>query len=93
MIFNFLFDKGLGGEMYKRDKLQFVAQMNGLSKEFETLMDHPRIVKKMDDSIRFSEERKIDSTPTIVVEGVMFAERDYKNMVTIINALLKDPVN
>lgn len=93
MIFDFLFNKGLGKEMFKRDKLQFVAQLNGLTKEFNSLMDHPRIVNKMDESIRFSNEKKIDSTPTIVVENVMFAERDYANMVAIINGLLKEPVN
>jgi len=93
MIFDFLFDKGLGLGMFKRDKLQFVAQMNGLEKEFRNLMDDPRIVRKMEESIRFSDDRKIDSTPTVVVEGVMIAERGYQNMATIINALLKDPVN
>ncbi len=93
MIFEFLFDKGLGREMFKKDKLQFVAQLNGLKKEFDTLMDDPKIVKKMEDSIQYSKEKKIDSTPTLVIENAIIPERDYANLVTIINALLKEPVN
>lgn len=92
MIFDFLFDKGLGKEMFKRDKLQFVAQLNGLTEEFNTMMDDPRIVRKMENSMQFAKERKIDATPAIVIENVILPERDYANLVTIINALLKEPV-
>lgn len=92
MIFDFLFNKGLGTEMFKRDKLAFVARLNGLEEEFKTLMDHPRIVQKMKESMRFADDRKINSTPTVVIEKVMFPERNYGNLVTIINGLLKEPV-
>ncbi len=93
MIFDFLFDKGLGVEMFKRDKLQFVAQMNGLTEEFKSRMDSPEIVSKMRKSMDYAKERKIDSTPTVVIENVIFAERDLGNLITIINALLKKPVS
>ncbi|MCP4752972.1 MAG: thioredoxin domain-containing protein [Proteobacteria bacterium] len=92
MIFAFIHDKGLGRGMYNRDKLKFVAKLNGLSKEFETMMDDPQIVKKMTESVRYSKSRKINSTPTLVIEDVMMVDRSFANLVTIINALLKEPV-
>ena len=39
-----------------------------------------------------AKEKKIDSTPTLVIENVIFPNRNYSNLVTIINALLKEPV-
>jgi predicted DsbA family dithiol-disulfide isomerase len=93
MIFDFLFDKGLGAEMFKRDKLQFVARLNGLSDEFKTMMDDPEIVAAMNRSVAFAKKRRIESTPTLVVEGVLIPTRQFDNLVTIINALLKEPVN
>ncbi len=92
MIFDFIFNKGLGREMFTRDKLQFVARMNGLTYEFKTMMDDPKIVKKMNESMDFAKQRNIDSTPTLVIESVMIAQRNYSNLVTIINGLLKEPV-
>ena len=92
MTFDFIFNKGLGKEMFKRDKLQFVARLNGLTKEFNTMMDAPEIVKKMNDSMAYAQSKKIDSTPTLVIEDVMIPNRHYSNLVTIINALLKEPV-
>jgi len=92
MIFDFIFNKGLGNQMFTRDKLQFVARMTGLTNEFKTMMDDPQIVKKMNDSMDFAKARKIDSTPTLVIEKVMIAQRNYSNLVTIINGLLKEPV-
>jgi len=92
-IFDLLFNKGLGVEMFKRDKLQFVAQMNGLTEQFKSRMDSPEIVGKMRKSMNYAKERKIDSTPTVVIENVIFAERDLGNLTTIINALLKKPVS
>ena len=92
MTFDFIFNKGLGKEMFNRDKLQFVARLNGLTKEFNTMMDAPEIVKKMNESMDYAKEKKIDSTPTLVIENVMIPNRRYSNLVTIINALLKEPV-
>ncbi|MBU2647351.1 thioredoxin domain-containing protein [bacterium] len=92
MVFDFIFNKGLGAEMFNRDKLQFVARLNGLEKEFDTMMDAPEIVQKMNDSMQYAKDKKIDSTPTLVVEDVLIPERTYANLVTIINALLKEPV-
>ncbi len=93
MTFDFIFNKGLGTEMFKRDKLQFVARLNGLTKEFNTMMDAPEIVKKMNDSMDYARGKKIDSTPTLVIEDVMIPNRQHSNLVTIINALLKEPVH
>jgi predicted DsbA family dithiol-disulfide isomerase len=93
MIFDFVFDKGLGLGMYQRDKLQFVARLIGLSEEFKTMMDDPEIIDAMNRSVAFSRERGIESTPTLVMEGVLIPSRQYDNLVTIINALLKDPVH
>lgn len=89
MIFNFIFDKGLGAEMFTRDKLQFVARMAGLKSEFNTLMDSPEIISKMNASIEFSDLRRIDSTPTIVVQNVLKANREYDNLERLVEALLK----
>ncbi len=93
MIFDFIFDKGLGESMFERDKLQYVAQMNGLSAEFKSRMDDPDIVQKMNDSVQFSRQRKIDSTPTLVIEDAIKPEAYYTNLVSIINSLLIEPVN
>jgi len=92
MIFDFVHEKGLGNSMFTRDKLQFVAKLNGLSKEFKTRMDDPKIVRKMNESAEYSDKRNITSTPTIVIEDVLKADRRFSNLNTIINALLKDPV-
>jgi len=92
MIFDFIFEKGLGREMFTRDKLQFVARMNDLTEEFEAKMDAPEIVDMMNKSVQFANERKIDATPTLVIEKVLIADRKYSNLVTIINSLLKEPV-
>jgi len=92
MTFDFIFNKGLGKQMFNRDKLQFVARLNGLSEEFKTMMDSPEIVKKMNESMDYAREKKIDSTPTLVIENVMIPNRHHSNLVTIINALLKEPV-
>lgn len=90
MIFNFHFNSGVN--MYDRDKLRFVAKMNGLSEEFKTRMDSPEIVAKMKESVQFAEINNITSTPTLVIENSIIPVRDYTNLVTIINALLKEPV-
>ena len=92
MIFDFVHEKGLGRSMFTRDKLRFVAKLNGLSNEFKTRMDDPNIIQKMKASAEYAEKRNITSTPTIVIENVLKAERDFNNLSTIINSLLKDPV-
>ena len=92
MIFDFVHEKGLGNSMYTRDKLQFVARLNGLEDDFKKRMDDPKIVSQMNQSVAYSDKRKIDSTPTIIIEDAIKANRTYGNLVTIINALLKDPV-
>ena len=55
-------------------------------------MDDPAIVRKMNQSVEYSDRRDIDSTPTIVIENAIKPNRTFDNLVTIINALLKDPV-
>ena len=92
MIFDFVHEKGLGKSMFTRDKLQFVAKLNGLEDDFKTRMDDPAIVSKMNRSVEYADKRNIDSTPTIVIENGIKANRTYGNLVTIINALLMDPV-
>ena len=92
MIFDFMHEKGLGNSMYTRDKLQFVAKLNGLEDDFKKRMDDPAIVRKMNQSVEYSDRRDIDSTPTIVIENAIKPNRTFDNLVTIINALLKDPV-
>lgn len=92
MIFDFYHIRGLGKAMYSRDKLQFVAKRVGLSKEFKSLMDNPKIVKKMNAGIQLAKEFKVNSTPTVVIEGALKAHGDYDNLVLIINSLLKNPV-
>jgi 2-hydroxychromene-2-carboxylate isomerase len=92
MIFEFIFEKGLGESMFTRDRLQFVAQLNGLSEAFRSLMDAPDIVAKMNASVGFAKERRIQSTPTIVVADTLTVDPFYENLVEIINSLLVEPV-
>ena len=93
MIFDFYHIRGLGKAMYSRDKLQFVAKRVGLTSEFNKRMDDPKIVKKMNAGIQFAKNFKIDSTPTLVIEGALKTSADYDNLVLIINSLLKNPVH
>ncbi len=92
ILFDYIHNKGLGKGMYQRGNLQFVAKRNGLWEEFNTLMDAPEIVNKMNASIQYAKDRSIDSTPTLVIENVLKPKRSFENLVTIINALLKEPV-
>ena len=78
--------------MYARDKLQFVARKHGLSSEFKSMMDSPEIVQKMNEGIQYSQQKNIDSTPTLIIEDVMLPVREFSNLVKIINSLLKEPV-
>jgi len=90
--FDMIFNKGLGAGVFKKDILQFVAKYNGLEKEFKTMMESPEIVKKMNQSIQYADSKNINSTPTLVIGEGMVPEREYNNLVTIINSLLKHPV-
>ena len=92
MIFDFYHQKGLERQIYERDKLQYVARFNGLTEQFKKEMDSKEIIKKMEASIAFAKEYEINSTPTIIVEKSMKASGDFKNLVKIINSLLKEPV-
>ncbi len=92
MIFQLVFDRGMGRSMFSRDRLQFVARRHKLDNEFKAKMDAPEIIEKMNQSARFAVESSIDATPTLVIEGILKPEREFKNMVKIINALLKEPV-
>ncbi|MBU2514989.1 DsbA family protein [bacterium] len=89
MIFQLVFDGGLREQMFSRDKLQFVAKKHGLENEFKTMMDSPEIIGKMNEGIQYSESRRINSTPTLIIEDSIMPIRDYSNLVTIISALLK----
>lgn len=91
-IFELIFEGGLREQMFSRDKLQFVARRHGLFEAFKTQMDSPRIVRQMNQSIQYAKSRNINSTPTLVIEDAIMPVRTYSNLVTIINALLKEPV-
>lgn len=91
-LFNFIHEKGLGTQLFNRDKLQFVAQIHGLSNEFKTRMDDEIIIRKMNENVQWAADRNIDSTPTLIIEKSLKANRGFKNMVTVINSLLKEPV-
>jgi predicted DsbA family dithiol-disulfide isomerase len=92
-IFNLIFEGGLGEQMFTRDKLQFVARRFGLMKEFNTMMDSPPVVAKMNQSVQYATVRNINSTPTLIIEESIIPIREYSNLVLIINSLLKQPVN
>lgn len=92
MIFSFYHARGIGADMYSRDKLSFVARLNGLSKEFNTLMDDPGIVAKMNKAVSYAENNNVTGTPTLIIEGVIKASGNIENLTVIINSLLKDPV-
>lgn len=91
--FDMIFNKGLGASVFQKDILQFVAQYNGLKKEFEAMMEAPEIVAKMNKSVQYAKSKNIDSTPTLIIGDGMVPEREYNNLITIINSLLKKPVD
>ncbi|MDT8447671.1 MAG: DsbA family protein [bacterium] len=94
MIFNFVHDKGLGKSMFTRDKLQFVAKLTGLSAEFETQMDDPKIVAQMNDGVAYAQAKGVESTPTLVIQdSIKVVGADVANLRKVINSLLVEPVN
>ena len=92
MVFDLVFNKGLGKQMFQRDKLQFVAKKFGLTSKFKSMMDSPDIVRQMNESVQYAQQKNVNSTPTIIIEDVLIPERSFDNLVKIINALLKQPV-
>ncbi len=92
MIFDFFHEKGLGDMVYQRERLKYVARFNGMLDEFEAKMDDPKYVKAMENSVQFAKDKKVESTPTLVVEGVFKTHGDPANLKMIINSLLKNPV-
>lgn len=93
MIFDFIHTKGLGKSMFSRDKLQFVAKLNGLTAEFETLMDDPKIVAQMDAGVAYAKEKGVESTPTLILQdSVKVVGSDMANLKRVVNSLLKEPV-
>lgn len=94
MIFNFVHEKGLGKRMFTRDKLQFVAKLTGLSKEFQTQMDDPKIVEQMNQGVALAQAKGVESTPTLIIEGSMkIVGHDMINLRKVINSLLKEPID
>jgi len=93
MIFDFYHAKGLGGSMYTRDKLQFVARLTGLHGDFKKRMDDPKIVAQMNQSMAYAQEKQVTGTPTLIIQGMIKASGDINNLGVIINSLLKNPVN
>ncbi len=93
-IFSFVFEQGeeVGNRIDTKEILKNVAILEGLSREFDELMEDPGIVKKMNDSIAFAKQADIDSTPTLVIEGAIKTSRDFGNLFGILNSLLKEPV-
>ena len=93
MIFDFIHAKGLGKSMFSRDKLQFVAKLNGLSTEFSQQMDDPKIVKMMDEAMAYAKEKGVESTPTLIInDAVKVVGADLNNLKLVVNSLLKEPV-
>lgn len=91
-IFEFAFDREKGREIYKMDVLRGVAIVEGVQDLFDEKVDSPEITKKMKAGVRFADVAKIDSTPTIVIEKSIKTSGDIKNLVTLLNSLLKEPV-
>lgn len=94
-IFNFVFEQSLeniGQKIFQREMLKNVALITGLTKEFNTYMDDPEIIKSMNASIETAKNFNIHSTPTIVIEGAIKTSGNIENLERIINALLKNPV-
>ncbi len=91
-IFDLVFNNGLGKSVFQRDKLQFVAKYNDLTKEFKEMMDSPEIIKEMNQSVQYADSKQIHETPTLIIGEGMVPHRNYDNLVLIINSLLKKPV-
>lgn len=92
MIFEYTIEKGVGKGMSERRSLTVAAKKSGIPLEFFKQMDNPRIIKKMENSIQKAKRNNISSTPTLIIEGKLITSGDFSNLVTIINALLKEPV-
>lgn len=93
MLFDFIHEKGLGASLYQRDKLVFVAKLNGLLDVFQTQMDSPWVIEEAKKRLKLAEEMGIDSTPTLVVERSLVAAGNADNLALIINGLLKTPID
>ena len=91
-IFQFVFDQRFGKNIHSIGLLKNIAMLEGFGNKFDALMNAPKIIQTMQESAKFAESYQIDSTPTIVVEGILITPGNVPNLVGIINALLKDPI-
>jgi len=93
MIFDFVHAKGLGKSLFSRDKLQFVAKLNNLEKEFHTQMDSPKVVQMMNEAMQYAKDKNVQNTPTLIVgDSIMVEGADLDNLALVVNSLLKEPV-
>lgn len=92
MIFQFIHVKKFGQMMYQRDKLQFVAKLNKLTSQYDTLKDDPAITAEVLAGRDYFLKYEFQGTPTVVIEGSIQASGDVENLKRIINSLLKRPV-
>ena len=93
MLFDFIHEKGLGDSLYKdRFKLAYVAKLNGLMDEFKKDIDSPAITAQYNKGRELAQQKGVDSTPVLVVEGVLKATGNADNLTLIINSLLQKPV-
>ena len=89
MIFDFYHAKGLERSIYSRDKLKFVARFTGLSSEFESMMDDKAIVKTVNDGVELSKQYKVQSTPSLIINGKFSTHGDLDNLFIVLDSYLK----
>jgi len=94
ILFDFYHYNLLGKEIfYNIDHLQAAANMAGINRDIKPLLDAPKIIKKMNDGLALAKSYEANTTPTLIIEGVIKtvgARPD--NLIEIVNSLLKEPV-
>ena len=91
-IFKLVFEKDLALIIDQKMILKSVARLEGISREFEDLIDDPMIVRQMRDGKDLAKTAGITKTPSLLIENVIVTSTDIENLFLIINSLLKEPV-
>lgn len=91
-IFNAVFESGIRN-INDLSILGYLAKANKMEKEFEAMLYSPIIAGMSNAGVDFARLYKINATPTLVIENTIKTGGNIKNLETIINALLKEPVN
>ena len=90
-IFSAVFDSGIQN-INDLKILSFIANQFNINKDFQNLIDDPKIEDALKSGKEYAKLKKVTSTPTIIIQDGLKMHGDIENISVIINSLLKQPV-